>query len=80
MHILFNKFHISNICHLHSLCSYDSVRIHVHVKLEKFKRRRSPSLHLAKEGDFARNHSATLILSINIQIPAEFLKMMRYSS
>ena len=27
----------------------------IHVKLEKFKRGRSPSLHLAKEGDFARN-------------------------
>ena len=40
----------------------------IHVKLEKFKRGRSPSLHLAKEGDFARNHSATSILSINIQI------------
>ena len=25
----------------------------IHVKLEKFKRGRSPSLHLAKEGDFA---------------------------
>ena len=31
------------------------------------------------EGDFARNHSVTLILSVNIQIPAEILKMMRYS-
>ena len=51
----------------------------IHVKLEKFKRGRSPSLHLAKEGDFARNHSMTLILSINIQIPVEILKMMRYS-
>ena len=28
---------------------------YIHVKLEKFKRGRSPSLHLAKEGDFARN-------------------------
>ena len=26
----------------------------IHVKFEKFKRGRSPSLHLAKEGDFAR--------------------------
>ena len=51
----------------------------IHVKLEKFKRGRSPSLHLAKEEDFARNHSATLILSINIQIPAEILQMMGYS-
>ena len=50
----------------------------IHVKLEKFKRGRSPSLHLAKEGDFVRNHFATLILSINIQIPAEILKMTRY--
>ena len=50
----------------------------VHVKLEKSKRGRSPSLHLAKEGDFARNHSATLILSIIIRIPAEILKMKRY--
>ena len=25
----------------------------IHVKLEKFKRGRSPSLHLGKEGDFA---------------------------
>ena len=52
---------------------------YIHVKLEKFKRGRSPSLHLAKEGDFARKHSATLILSFNIQIPPEILKMMRYS-
>ena len=51
----------------------------VYVKLEKFKRERSPSMHLVKEGDFARNHSLTLILSINIQILAEILKMMRYS-
>ena len=35
----------------------------IHVKLDqkKFKRGRSPFLHLAKEGDFARNHSAALI-------------------
>ena len=33
-----------------------------------------------QRGRFARNHhSASLILSINIQIPAEILKMMRYS-
>ena len=51
----------------------------IHVKLEKFKRGRSPYLYLAKEGDFARNNSATLILLINIQIPPEILKMMRYS-
>ena len=36
-------------------------------------------MHLAKEGGFAQNHSAALILSINIQIPAEILKMMRHS-
>ena len=42
--------------------------------LEKFKRGRSPSLHLAKEGDFTRNHSATLILSINIQILVKIWK------
>ena len=52
---------------------------YIHVKLEKFKRGRSPSLDLGKEGDFARNHFATFISSINIQIPAESLKMMRYS-
>ena len=46
----------------------------IHVKLEKFKRGRSPSLHLAKEGDFVQNQFVTLILSINIQIPAEILK------
>ena len=51
----------------------------IHVKLEMFKRGRSPSLHLAKEGDLGRNHSATLIVSINIRIPAEILKMMKYS-
>ena len=51
----------------------------IHVKLEKLKRGRSPSLHLGKEGDFARNHSATFIWSINIQIPAQILKMRRYS-
>ena len=50
----------------------------IHVKLEKFKRGRS-LLHLVREGDFARNHSATFIVSINIQILAEILKMMRYS-
>ena len=54
--------------------------MHIHVKLEKFKRGRSPSLHLAKEGDFMRNYSVTLIWSINIQIPTEILKMMRYFS
>ena len=27
--------------------------MNIHVKLEKFKRGRSPSLHLTKEGDFA---------------------------
>ena len=48
-------------------------------KLEKFERGISPSLHLAKEGDFARNHSATFISSINIPIPDENLSMMRYS-
>ena len=36
-------------------------------------------MQLVKEGDFARNRSATLILSINIQITPEILKMMRYS-
>ena len=55
------------------------LRFFIHVKLEKFKRGRSPSLHLAKEGDFARKYSVTLILSINIQILAEILEMMRYS-
>ena len=50
----------------------------IHVKLEKLKRGRSPSLHLGKEGDFARNHSATFFSSINLQILAEILKM-RYS-
>ena len=50
----------------------------IHVKLEKFKIGRSPSLHLAKEGDFTRTHSATLILSINIQIWVKILKMMIY--
>ena len=39
----------------------------IHVKFEKFKRGRYPSLHLAKEGDLVRIHSGTLILSINIQ-------------
>ena len=34
-------------------------------------------LHLAKEGDFTGNHSATKILSINIQTAVEILKMMR---
>ena len=53
--------------------------IHVHVKLEKFKRGRSPFLHLEKEGDFARDRSAAFISPINIQIPAEIMKMMRYS-
>ena len=48
-------------------------------KLEKFKRGRSLSLHLTKEGDLAWNNSSTLILSINIQIPAEIVKIMRYS-
>ena len=51
----------------------------IHVKLEKFKKGRSPSLHLAKEGEFARNHSTTLSLSIYFQIPAEILTVMRYS-
>ena len=51
----------------------------IHVKLEMFKRGRSPSLHLDKEGDFARNYFATLILSINIRITAEILKLMKYS-
>ena len=41
--------------------------------------KRSPSLHLAKERDFVWNHSTTLILSINIHIPAEILKIMRYT-
>ena len=31
----------------------------------------------SKKGDFARNYSATLISSINIQIPVEILEMMR---
>ena len=31
----------------------------IHVKYEKFKRGRSPSLHLVKEGDFAQNKSVT---------------------
>ena len=44
-------------------------KIHIHVKLEKFQRGRSPSLHLAKEGDFAQN---AFILLWNIQILAEF--------
>ena len=52
---------------------------HIHIKLEKFKRGRFPSLCLAKEGNFVQNHSATLILSINIRIPAEILEIMRYS-
>ena len=52
---------------------------YIHVKLEKFKRGRSPSLHLGKEGDFAWNHSATYFSSINLQILAEILKLMRYS-
>ena len=38
--------------------------INIHVKLEKFKRGRSPSSHLAKEGDFAQNHSATFTVNI----------------
>ena len=38
-----------------------------------------PLCNLAKEGDYARNHSATFILSINIQIPTETLKIIRYS-
>ena len=50
----------------------------IHVKLEKFKRGRSPSLLLAKEGDFARNISAAFILSRNIQIQAEFIYMGTY--
>ena len=54
-----------------------SSRKYSNVKLEKFKRGRPPSLHLAKEGDFAWNHTPILILSINIQIPAEILKKMR---
>ena len=48
------------------------------VKLLKFKRGRSSSLHLAKEGDFTWSHSRILISSYNIQIPAEILKIMRY--
>ena len=61
------------------LCFRLSHLSYIHVKLEKFKRGRSPTLDLAKEGDFVRNHSATLILSIGIQIPPEILKMIRYS-
>ena len=59
--------------------SNNEIQNSIHVKFEKFKRGRSPSLQLAKEGDFARNHSATLILSISTQIPVEILKMMIYS-
>ena len=40
---------------------------YIHVKLEKIERGRSPSFHLAKDGDFTRNHSAALISNINIQ-------------
>ena len=40
----------------------DAITRFIHVKLVKFKRGRSPSLHLVKEGDFARNHSAKIIL------------------
>ena len=55
------------------------VKAETYMSSWKSSKGRSPSLHLAKEGDFARNRSATLILSINIQIPAEILKMMWYS-
>ena len=61
----------------HSIILIVNPQRNIHVKLEKFKRGRTPSLHLAKEGDFARNHIVTLILSINIQIPAEILEMMK---
>ena len=33
--------------------------VYIHDKLEKFKRGRSLSLHLAKEGDFVGNNSET---------------------
>ena len=38
-----------------------------------------PLCILEKREIFARNHSATFISSINVQIAAEILKMMRYS-
>ena len=50
----------------------------LYVKLEKFKRRRAPSLHLVKEGDFAQNNSETFIMSSNIQIWAEIFNMATY--
>ena len=67
-HCVFNDF-LCVITHLRAL----SVAL-IHVKLEKFKRGRSPSLHLAKEGDFVRNHSATLILYINFKFWPKFWK------
>ena len=48
-------------------CFSNFTSIFKHVKLEKFKRGRSPSLHLGKEGDVARNSSAAFILSRNIK-------------
>ena len=43
----------------------------LHVKLTKFNRGRSSSLHLAKEEDFAQNNFAIFFLSKNIQILAD---------
>ena len=50
------------------------VKTVIHVKLENFKRGRYPSLHLGKEGDFARNHSAAFISPISVQMSAEILE------
>ena len=61
--ILMRRGELSNFCHEG-----------IHVKLEKFKRGRSPSLHLGKEGGFVRNRFVTFISPINIQIPAEILE------
>ena len=53
---------------------------YIHVKLEKVQKREIlPLCILPKREILRETHSATLILSINIQIPADILKMMRYS-
>ena len=39
----------------------------MHVKFEKFKRGRSPSLHFAKEGDFTHNSSAIFTFKFRLK-------------
>ena len=40
----------------------------INVKVKKFKRGRSPSLHLTKEGDFKRNDFVAFLSFCNTQI------------